>query len=300
MKKKFISCLCVIALAITMFPMSAFAANYGNWYCPNCDTKNALEYERDDYVTCSKCSRIYEQCPSCCKWIWWRNVNWENGICPYCGYEQWEHDVRANLKTQVYAYGQCNRIIVDVTYDVNVINIYRVNPNASVIKIACFNPHNVSHYWEIENRNYDYSIEYWDYGLKNNRKYKYFVDYSLVIRNSGKDVYSGRTTTKTYWTTSKARASNVKTNGSKVTWSKVSGASGYRVGFEYFKNIGYRQWRQMNRYKWTASNIVYRKLDPHPNYRYDRVKDIRTYVKHGDKYYAHGKKVRTVKKNLFL
>ena len=306
MKKKLISCLCVVALAMTMFPMSAFATpryyeeDYGWWQCPGCHEENELEYEGDDYGTCAGCGRIYEQCPSCCDWVWWRNVNWENGICPYCGYEQWHHDVRANLRNQVYAYGQSNRIIVDVTYDVNQVTIHRINPNGSIIEVACFDPWDANGYWETENRNYDYSVEYWDYGLKNNKKYKYFVDYALVIEGSGESIDCDTTKTKAYWTAPKAKASNVKKNGSKVTWTKVSGADGYRVTFKKFKNIGYHQWWLTNRNQWTTKNSAYRKLDPHPNYKYERVGEIRAYAKHGDKYYAHGKKVRTVKKNLFI
>ena len=300
MKKKLISCLCVFVLVVTIFPSSALAANYGSWYCPKCNTKNVLEYEGDNYDTCSGCGRIYEQCPDCCNWIWWRNINWENGICPNCGYEQWPHDVRANLRNQVYAYGQCNRIIVDVTYDVNVINIYRVNPNGSVIEVACFNPQNANYYWETENRNYDYSIEYWDYGLKQNTKYKYFVDYSLIIYGSGADVDCGRTSTKTYWTAPKAKANSVTTNGTKVSWTKVNGASGYCVTFKNHKKTKYKNvWDVVTRKQWTTKTSVYRKTDPSPFYKYERVNSVRSYAKHGDKYYAHGQKVRTVKMNLF-
>jgi hypothetical protein len=205
------------------------------------------------------------------------------------------------MHNQTYAYGQSNRVVVDVTYDVNWIKIYRINPNGSHVRIRSMNPENAKLYSDYDNwnSNYDYTIEYWDYNRQRDTKYSYYVEYFLKT-STGIDAKGGVTATKTYWTTPKAKASKVKKNGSKVTWSKVSGADGYRVTFKRYKNIGYHQWWLTNRNQWTTKNSAYRKLDPSPYYKYERVDRVRTYAKHGDKYYAHGKKVRTVKRNLFL
>lgn len=298
--KKVITCLCAFALVATMFPTSAFATiNY--WSCPKCahDQKYDAEIEGDT-VQCDSCKKWFDQCPDCNDWLWWDNADWERGVCPSCAYTRWHQDVRANLKNQTYAYGQSNRIIIDVTYDVNWIEIYRINPNGKHVEVACFDPDDVMLYEDYNgwNRNYDYTIEYWDYSRQRDTKYKYYVNYGCVT-STGISCDSGTTATKTYWTTPKLNPNKVATNNKKVSWSKVSGADGYCVSLNRYKNIGPNEWWRITRKQWTTKTNVSRKLDPHPNYKYERVNSVRSYAKHGDKYYAHGQKVRTVKTNLF-
>lgn len=146
--------------------------------------------------------------------------------------------------------------------------------------------------------NEEYGIPDWvDKGRKPNTKYRYKVRYSV---DGGKS-FGPFSEAVTFWTAPKRNATGVKKNGSAVSWSKVSGATGYCAFMESDRFLGYnifggKVYQNTVRGVFTTSRSATRKwVDG-----YERVTRVATYAKHGGYYYADGEDVVKKRSNIFV